>query len=168
MSDWKEEFGEDYDVPQEITDKYEDISWHNDSSPSFRIMHENDINPKIAEDGSVIPDPDREPYYWLAVWVEHPDKDMRELDLARYEIVLHGDSIDGMSLGSSEELDEEFMEKLSIVEKYAKAHGLAHLARYGMNEAKPTCSCGNRNMASMGKTIICDLCYLYCGEIPQF
>jgi len=166
MDGWKREFGEDYAIPQELEDRFDDRSWHNDSSPSFLIMEEGGTDELIHNEDGSVSSPDAPPYYWLAVWVEHPDKEQRELDLARFEIVLHGDDINGIGLGSSEELDEEFLIKLHIVEQYAKAHGLAHIAKLkGISMDTPVCSCGNRNMASMGMDIICSDCHKFCGEI---
>jgi len=165
MHDWKKEFGEDYDIPKEITDKYPDASWHNDSSPSFFIVDEN--HPQVVKDekGGVTLVPDQPPFYYMHLWVEHPDPDKRELPLKRFEVVVHGDC-DGIGLCSSEEFDEEFQTNLRIVEKFAKEHGLAHIVKHGgVDFAKPVCSCGNRNMASMGWDIICSECHKYCGEI---
>jgi hypothetical protein len=167
MYNWKEEFGEDYDIPQEIEEKYDDQSWHNDSSPSFLILQEGLPEVETDKDGSVrfVKSEDGD-HYRLCLWVEHPEKDMRELPLKRFEIVMHGDNIDGFCLAASEEFDEEFQTKLRIIETYAKAHGLDHIAKHeGISVEAPVCSCGNRNMASMGIDIICDVCHAYCGEV---
>ena len=162
---WLTEFGTEYEVPKEITDKYEDQSWHNDSSPSFLIMQENPVQTTTNEDGSVNVLQQEKPFYYMSLWVEEVKECRRELPVARFEIVMHGDC-DGFGLGASEEFDEEFKTRLRIVETYAKAHGLAHIVEHGMEEATPICSCGNISMASQGKEIICDVCHKYCGEIP--
>jgi hypothetical protein len=67
---WAREFGNDYAVPDEITNDPElvDCSWHNDTHPSFMLKaHE-------ARNGE---GPD------IRLWVDHPDQKMRELELPR-------------------------------------------------------------------------------------
>lgn len=167
MQGWKKEFGEEYDIPKEITDRYDDASWHNDAMPSFLMFQENPPETDTDEIGSTIVLPSEEPYYNMHVWVEHPDKTERSelCGFKRFTIVIGGDC-DGICLGESEELDDEFLTRLRIAEKYAKTHGLAHIVKQGgLDDAKPLCSCGNRSMASMGTDVICDACHKYCGEI---
>lgn len=149
MHDWKKEFGPEYEVPEEITEKYADASWHNDAMPSFLVCEEDEHR------------------YHIHLWVEHPDHAERSqlCGFKRFTLILGGEC-DGICLAESEELDEEFETKLRIAENYAKAHGLAHIAKHGgISKEKPVCSCGNRNMASMGIDIICDQCHKYCGEV---
>ena len=53
MYGWIKEFSRDYEVPSEITDRFDDWSWHNDTSPSFLIMEENPVKHETDEDGTV-------------------------------------------------------------------------------------------------------------------
>lgn len=58
---WKSEFGEEYDVPTEISEALPDTSWHNDACPSFG---ETIVGVTDNHD--------------LKIWVEHPDVDLRD------------------------------------------------------------------------------------------
>lgn len=77
MTTWIEEFGADYAVPPEVLALVAqgvlfDQSWHNDVSPSF--------SHRDAE-----PDADHD----LRLWVEHPQRNMREMrgsDWARFVV----------------------------------------------------------------------------------
>jgi hypothetical protein len=62
MSKWRIEFGESWDVPSEITDRLMDISWHNDTMPSFAFL-----TWEVPEG-----------HYCWKVWVDHPDREQRE------------------------------------------------------------------------------------------
>jgi hypothetical protein len=62
--DWKTEFGTDYDIPAAIlalveSEQATDLSWHNDTAPSFGLVNE------TAD---------------LRIAVEHPDPTRRELE----------------------------------------------------------------------------------------
>lgn len=79
---WRKEFGEEYQVPQDIEDLTKhgvtrDLSWHNDSSPSFGFVR--DVVGK--------------PHLDIRLWVEHPDVDKREFgpDSSRYGVQVFGD-----------------------------------------------------------------------------
>jgi hypothetical protein len=68
---WRNEFGEDYAIPQRVLDlvsegKLVDASWHNDASPSFATS----IEPQS-----------------VTLWVEHPDPAQREIGGPRYCVV---------------------------------------------------------------------------------
>jgi hypothetical protein len=68
MRTWETEFGEEWDVPHEITARLADESWHNDTCPSFTLD---------LEDGDT-----------LRLWVDHPDVSRREIpELKRYTLV---------------------------------------------------------------------------------
>lgn len=70
---WIKEHGRDYAVPTEILKRVdlEDMSWHNDTSPSF--------GREIAETT-------------LRIWVEHPDVAMREReDAKRFTVLIDGE-----------------------------------------------------------------------------
>ena len=64
---WTEEFGPEFDVPKEILahPRMEDMSWHNDASPSFGASK--------GEPGDL-----SDPYVEVRLWVDHPDPDKRE------------------------------------------------------------------------------------------
>lgn len=75
MKQWEKEHGPEYDVPsivQALVDRkvLEDISWHNDSAPSFAIL-----------------DPNNEDY-GIRLWVEHPIKSRREMEGPRFGVQL--------------------------------------------------------------------------------
>jgi len=63
---WMFEFGEEYDVPPAIIDSLlADVSWHNDSCPSFRMEFR--MDPASGDDHD------------LRLWVGHPDADQRDM-----------------------------------------------------------------------------------------
>lgn len=64
--DWRQEFGEGYEVPDEIAKSAElvDLSWHNDASPSFCLREH-------ASDEDAVPS---------RIWAEHPDPALREAE----------------------------------------------------------------------------------------
>lgn len=78
---WVHEFGEDYAVPDEITqlEGIEDTSWHNDAAASFGLYGE-------APDGQM---------HHLVIWVSHPDPERREYpENGRYAVSRHCDNGD--------------------------------------------------------------------------
>lgn len=67
-ANWKNEFGKEYDIPDEVLSLVskglaEDVSWHNDICPSFGY-YDDDVN--------------------LRLWVEHPDPDLRIPGMLRF------------------------------------------------------------------------------------
>lgn len=68
---WREEHGEDYDVPEQITkiEGVRDLSWHNDVAPSFGV-EDDDVSVRL--------------------WAEHPDEDRREYPGPRFNITTQG------------------------------------------------------------------------------
>lgn len=61
---WRDEFGEEFAVPQEVVEMVDDgrltdESWHNDACPSFTARR---------ADGKQV-----------RLWVDHPDPQMREM-----------------------------------------------------------------------------------------
>jgi hypothetical protein len=75
-ADWRTEFGDDYDVPHEVTARLWDQSWHHDACPSF-------THTDFPPDGSG---------HDLRLWVEHPDPERRETGAPRYAVV-HGEAL---------------------------------------------------------------------------
>lgn len=67
---WMEEFDAQFEVHPIITALFNDISWHNDVSPSFCLDNGND-----GED--------------FRLWVDHPDATQRECSGKRYRICSH-------------------------------------------------------------------------------
>lgn len=86
MRNWKNQFGEEYLVPSEITSILIDVSWGSDACPSFTYASETLENPKAD--------------YPLTLWVEHPDREKRSTGLARFTIV----SREGKPILETEEL----------------------------------------------------------------
>lgn len=89
---WREQFGDDYDVPAEI-EALGDQSWNNDSSPSFGINTE-------ALD--------------LRIWVEHPDPGRREMPGKRFAVVL-GDDHAFTTDSASEAIQRFLVESRAVV-----------------------------------------------------
>jgi len=87
---WKEEFGEEFAVPPEISNQMLDDSWHNDVCPRF-------TSPDISN---------------IVVWVDHPDPDQREMCGSRFTVIVekeYGEAITSVQLSTdtaSEVLDE--------------------------------------------------------------
>jgi hypothetical protein len=86
---WDSEFGASYKVPKKLLDLadagvLEDVSWHNDISPSFE---------RKTEGG-----------YSVRLWVEHPDLDQREAGGSRFMITM--DDPDGAFLITVIETDK--------------------------------------------------------------
>lgn len=103
MKQWEKEHGAGYDVPaivQYLVDRkvLEDISWHNDTAPSFAIA-----------------DPEKEDF-GIRLWVDHPIKSMRELEGQRFGVQL------GMFSSESEDeiSTDELEEALTKLFEYAK------------------------------------------------
>ena len=74
---WESEFGKAYKVPKAVTDLvrsgfFIDSSWHNDASPSFAAR----INAS----------------QYVALWVEHPQPDLREMGDARFLVATYSDT----------------------------------------------------------------------------
>jgi len=74
MSNWLKEFDAQWDVPQPIEaiagwERCSDLSWHNDTAPSFGWINEDDAQE------------------WIRLWVNHPDPDQREFDCERYQVI---------------------------------------------------------------------------------
>lgn len=76
---WVREFDEAYDVPAIVSDTLPDMSWHNDTCPSFGYF-------------SSTADSERA----VRLWVEHPDRTERETgeNSARFTVIVYGDSGD--------------------------------------------------------------------------
>lgn len=97
---WIHEFGREYDVPRKIVDLViaglaSDLSWHNDLAPSFGT---------VSKDGKLE----------IRIWVEHPDKDQRELDdMSRYIVT-------GVKNGK-EYLTEQISGVEAAINRYLKA-----------------------------------------------
>jgi hypothetical protein len=75
MKQWEKEHGPEYDIPSLIGHLVEkkvlqDISWHNDSAPSFAILAPNNEE------------------YGIRLWVDHPIKSMRETENERFAVQL--------------------------------------------------------------------------------
>jgi hypothetical protein len=68
---WDSEFGQSYAVPKEITERYQDDSWHNDQCPSF-------------SNGAPL---------YVRLWVEHPEVSKREDEwCSRYSVTVADDA----------------------------------------------------------------------------
>lgn len=88
---WRQEFSEDFNVPDIISNdsRLDDMSWHNDTSPSFTMAGYD------TSDG-VLPD--------IRLWVNHPEKGMREyVEQQRFFV---GD-VEGCWFESEDEADAE-------------------------------------------------------------
>lgn len=70
---WRREFSEEYAVPESITAKLYDLSWHNDCGPSFSMLYPTDMVPTL--------------------FVEHPDPKIREGFDTRYCVTVDGDDL---------------------------------------------------------------------------
>lgn len=109
MADWKEEFGEDYEVPAEIHERYKDLSWHNESSPNFTIVHAGD-----PEDG--MPQ--------VSLFVEHPDPSQREIShmtdepFKRYSVMEYSEFPDVVSALDTEDFQEALARCDELIAKY--------------------------------------------------
>lgn len=70
QADYKSEGFGDYEIPREILmlEDIEDLSWHNDASPSFGKYWD------TGEDGAV----------QIRIYVQHQDPDRREFDAERF------------------------------------------------------------------------------------
>lgn len=77
---WREEFGEAYAVPAEITSdaRLVDVSWRNDVCPSFIAAEDLD-----AWDSESVT---------LRLWVEHPDPEQRAWEGPRYVVTREDDN----------------------------------------------------------------------------
>ncbi len=75
---WLNQFGAEYQIPQAILNLpgLVDLSWGNDSCPRFTL--------KRYDQGSDEP--------LLSLWVEHPDRTLREVDCANRYLVTTDDS----------------------------------------------------------------------------
>jgi hypothetical protein len=73
---WRSEFGDEYEVPENISASLYDASWHNDSAPRFWRKEDPASDPKSSAEM---------PLYDL--WVEHPDPAQRELGGKRFTVV---------------------------------------------------------------------------------
>ena len=87
---WVREHGEEYEVPSAIADELEDVSWHNDACPAFRVAD------------------DEQDMYRL--YVEHPVPEKRESCSdalnARYFVYRfpeHADPAEALYIGDDEE-----------------------------------------------------------------
>lgn len=132
---WKEEFNEDYAVPEIISNNLTDVSWHNNTSPSF------------SDDGDE-----------TTLWCEHPDRNKREMqnnyrfyitnndcevlwrgDDASQALVQYGNILKKKShIGEMTEAETETLNKL--VEKYdfdGVLKTLVDIARADAHAAKP-------------------------------
>jgi hypothetical protein len=76
LQDWRKEFGDDYDVPHEVTARFIDQSWHNDISPSFAHRE--------------VPVDERRD---LRLWVEHPDPARREFPHGCRFVLVDGEDV---------------------------------------------------------------------------
>lgn len=96
---WRREFGDDYAVPEEVATTLFDLSWHNDTSPSFSLLDPVDVVPTL--------------------YVDHPEPDKRGdgFDL-RYMVYM-----DGEPMLETDDLDEALNElyRLSGKERHAEA-----------------------------------------------
>ncbi len=70
---WKQEFGEEFAVPETIAAEMIDQSWHNDACPSFTMMYPTDVVPTL--------------------YVNHPDPAKREGFDERYCVTVNGDDV---------------------------------------------------------------------------
>jgi hypothetical protein len=149
IGNWKEKFGEEYEVPNEITDILPDQSHSNSLCPSFLIGHTK-TNAEIT------------------LWVEHPDPRERvkgvPVDMREYACQQHRfHFMRCCETGETDCLVET--DDLELAMKYVKSY----LKYLGKNQqgtiAQPKCKCGNRSMASMGIDIICDQCHTKCGKV---
>lgn len=87
---WLDEFGPEFDCPDEITtlEGVEDLSWHNDTCPSFG---------RAWLDGELT----------VRCWTDHPDPDKREMSaLCRYSVVVHAGTPEAAAVAS--QLTEEW------------------------------------------------------------
>ena len=147
IGDWKKRFGEDYQIPSEITDILPDQSHDNSLCPSFLVGHKADGKRQ----------------YEVTLWVEHidPNERHKESQESRFHFM---------------RLDENTSECDCLVEtddlelamKYVKSYQGYLGTEEKIDPAKPKCPyCHNRSMASCGLDIICDACHTKCGEIPD-
>jgi len=73
---WNEEFGAGWAPPREISELegVEDMSWHNDTMPSF--------GKEVGPNGALV-----------RLWSDHPDRDLRESDSElRYSVTFDGEA----------------------------------------------------------------------------
>jgi hypothetical protein len=92
---WQSEFGEGYNPGPEVLEAlarygYEDESWHNDASPRF--MKKLPSLPTTS--GERI----------LVLWVDHPDKDQREVQGKRYTFVIEDSDDEKVVLYEAEDM----------------------------------------------------------------
>lgn len=83
MTGWRHEHGDVYDVPTEIlrVEGIEDLSWHNDTCPSFGAQ--------IGVGGDLLR---------LRIWVDHPDPDQRDMGWPRFYVVGESWNDDGAAI----------------------------------------------------------------------
>ena len=103
MKPWQKEHGFDYDIPAAVeflVDKkvLEDVSWHNDTAPSFHIADPNQDN------------------YGIRLWVDHPFSGNRDRDEGHRFAVQLGE----FSGESDDEIEtSELQDALTRLFKYA-------------------------------------------------
>jgi len=147
IGDWKKKFGEDYQIPKEILDLLPDQSHDNSLCPSFLVGYKAEGKRQ----------------YEVTLWVEHidPKKRCKECRASRFHF-MRLDQVTGECDGLVDTDD------LELALKYVKSYQEYLIDKVKCDPAKPKClQCGNMNMASQGKDVICDQCHIKCGEIPD-
>ncbi|WP_147707823.1 hypothetical protein [Microvirga massiliensis] len=84
---WKQVFGEAYAIPDDVPAGFDDISWHNDTCPSF-------LNASCS----------------LRLFIDHPERDERELpEFKRFLLMMvdeAGQPVDGGVLLETDDWNE--------------------------------------------------------------
>lgn len=108
---WVKEFGEEYDIPKWITDRFEDHSCHDDAMPMFWWHPTGDA--WDDEQGDMKPDA-------IGLQVEHPEMERREgydgviEECHRFYAYRHGDNQELFSTESEAEFRQWCEDNLRI------------------------------------------------------